>query len=147
MLLEFVQVVYFFGPAYAADMSPVLAARPFPTWDAPIDGSRTFHGRPVLGPHKTWRGLLACATAGVAAWEVQRLLYHGGIGRELALVDYAAEPILPGLLIGIGAGPDDAVKSFFKRRLGICPGVPWLGFDQFAATTLFWLLGLKQSWI
>jgi CDP-2,3-bis-(O-geranylgeranyl)-sn-glycerol synthase len=95
-------------------------------------------------------------------------------------VDYAAEPILPGLLMGIGAGPGDAVKSFFKRRLGICPGVPWLGFDQLdfflgaaacvsfvhapqpglvlavlplvfvcdiAATTLFWLLGLKQSWI
>ena len=178
--LEFVQVVYFFGPAYAADVSPILAARLFPKLDAPIDGGMTLRGRPLLGTHKTWRGLLACVAAGVTFWEGQRMLYHLGFWRELALVDYAAEPLLPGLLMGVGAGIGDTVKSFLKRRAGIAPGSPWLGFDQLdfflgavacvslihvppigvvlavlplvfacdiAATTMFWLLGLKQSWI
>jgi CDP-archaeol synthase len=179
-LLEIVQVVYFFGPAYAADVSPILAARVFPRFDAPIDGDLTLRGRPLLGAHKTWRGLLACVAAGVTAWEGQRMAYHLGFWRELAIVDYGAEPLLPGLLMGVGAGIGDTVKSFLKRRAGIAPGSPWLGFDQLdffvgavacvslvhvpplgvvlavlplvfacdiAATTMFWLLGLKQSWI
>lgn len=35
-----------------------------------------------------------------------------------------------GLLLGLGAVSGDAVKSFFKRRLGIAPGRPWVPFDQ-----------------
>jgi CDP-2,3-bis-(O-geranylgeranyl)-sn-glycerol synthase len=179
-LLDVVRVVYFFGPAYGADVSPILAERLFPKFDAPIDGGTTLRGRPLLGAHKTWRGFLACVAAGVTIWEGQRVLYHMGVGRELALVDYAAEPLLPGLLMGVGAGLGDTVKSLLKRQAGIAPGAPWLGFDQLdfflgafacvslvhvpplgvvlailplvfvcdiAATTMFWLLGLKESWI
>jgi len=172
--------VYFFGPAYAADVSPILAKRLFPKFDAPIDGGATLRGRPLLSAHKTWRGLWACVAAGVTVWEGQRILYHMGLWRALALVDYTAEPLLPGLLMGVGAGIGDTVKSFLKRRVGIAPGSPWLGFDQLdfflgalafvslvhvpplgvvlavlplvcvcdiAATTMCWLLGLKQSWL
>ena len=32
--------------------------------------------------------------------------------------------------MGLGAGVGDAVKSFFKRRVGIAPGSSWLFFDQ-----------------
>jgi CDP-2,3-bis-(O-geranylgeranyl)-sn-glycerol synthase len=179
-LLDFVQVVYFFGPAYAADVSPIVAERLFPKFHAPIDGGMTLRGRPLLGAHKTWRGFLACVVAGVTVWEGQRILYRMGLCRELALVDYAAEPLLPGLLMGVGAGIGDTVKSLLKRQVGIAPGAPWLGFDQLdfflgalacvslvhvpplrvvlavmplvfvcdiAATTICWLVGLKQSWI
>jgi CDP-2,3-bis-(O-geranylgeranyl)-sn-glycerol synthase len=179
-LLDFVQVIYFFGPAYAANVSPIFAERLFPKFDAPIDSGKTFRGRPFLGAHKTWRGFLACVAAGLTVWEGQRILYHMGLCRELALGDYAAEPLVPGLLMGAGAGIGDTFKSFLKRQVGIAPGSPWLGFDQLdffvgalafvslvhvpplgvvlavmplvfvcdiAATTIFWLLGLKQSWI
>jgi CDP-2,3-bis-(O-geranylgeranyl)-sn-glycerol synthase len=179
-LLDVVRVVYFFGPAYAADVSPILAKRLLPKFDAPIDGGATFRGRPLLGAHKTWRGLGACVAAGVTVWQGQRILYHMGLWHALALVDYTAEPLLPGLLMGVGAGIGDTVKSFLKRQVGIAPGSPWLGFDQLdfflgalafvslvhvpplgvvlvvlplvcvgsiAATTIFWLLGLKQSWL
>jgi CDP-2,3-bis-(O-geranylgeranyl)-sn-glycerol synthase len=128
-LVDVLQVVYFFGPAYAADVSPIIARRLFPRLDAPLDGGRTLRGRPLLGAHKTWRGFLACVVAGVAAWEVQRLLHHMGILRALALVDYA-EPIVPGLLMGLGAGTGDALKSLLKRQVGIAPGSTWLVFDQ-----------------
>ncbi len=127
---EFIRVVYFFGPAYAADVSPIVAARLFPRLDAPIDGRRTLGGRPLLGAHKTWRGCVACVAAGVGAWETQRLFFRIGLVRELALVDYAYEPIVPGLLMGLGAGAGDLLKSLLKRRRGVAPGVPWLGFDQ-----------------
>ena len=129
-LLDSVQVIYFFGPAYAAAVSPILAQRLLPEFDAPIDGGRTFHGRPLLGNHKTWRGLIACVVAGIAAWEGQRLLYDMGLLRDLALVDYSAETILPGFLMGLGAGIGDTVKSLLKRQVGIAPGATWLGFDQ-----------------
>jgi CDP-2,3-bis-(O-geranylgeranyl)-sn-glycerol synthase len=129
-LLDVAQVVYFFGPAYAADVSPILARRLFPKLDAPIDGGRTLRGRPLLGSHKTWRGFLACVITGVAAWEGQRFLCSNAFFRDLALVDYAAEPILPGFLMGFGVGVGDSVKSLFKRQVGIAPGAPWLGFDQ-----------------
>jgi hypothetical protein len=79
----------------------------------------------VLGAHKTWRGLLACAAAGVATWEAQRLLYHLGACRELALVSLVHVPPL-------------------KLVLAVLPLV-FIG--DIAATTLFWLLGFKQSWI
>jgi CDP-2,3-bis-(O-geranylgeranyl)-sn-glycerol synthase len=35
-----------------------------------------------------------------------------------------------GFLLGLGAMAGDAAKSFFKRRLGIAPGHPWIPFDQ-----------------
>jgi CDP-2,3-bis-(O-geranylgeranyl)-sn-glycerol synthase len=145
-LLSYAQAVYFFGPAYVADVSPVLAARLLPQLDAPIDGGRTLRRRRLLGSHKTWRGLAACVVGGVAGWESQRLVYQLGLVRDLAVVDYAAQPIVPGLLMGAGAALGDALKSFLKRQVGIPPGAPWLGFDQLdffvgavAFASLVWL--------
>jgi CDP-2,3-bis-(O-geranylgeranyl)-sn-glycerol synthase len=139
-LLSYVQVVYFFGPAYVADLSPIVAARLLPRLGTPIDGGLTLRGRPLMGSHKTWRGLLACVVGGVAGWEGQRFLYQLGVLHDLAVVDYAAQPILPGFLMGAGAGIGDAFKSFLKRQVGIPPGATWLGFDQldfFAGAVLF----------
>jgi len=107
--LEFVEAVYVFGPAYAANVSPIFAARLCPALDAPLDGGRTFRGRPLLGAHKTRRGLLACAAAGVTMWEGQRLLDHLGFCHNLALVDYAAEPLVP--VSSWGSAPGSTTRS------------------------------------
>jgi CDP-2,3-bis-(O-geranylgeranyl)-sn-glycerol synthase len=124
------QVLYFFLPAYLANMSPVLVRGWFSALAIPIDGGKTLRGKRVLGEHKTWRGLLAGIVAGALVFELQRFAYQAGLARDLALIDYSAHPLLPGLLMGVGAGVGDAVKSFFKRRIDIEPGASWPVFDQ-----------------
>ena len=129
-ILEVLQVLYYFSPAYAADVSPVIAAELLPRCDRAIDGGKTLRGRRLLGSHKTWRGLLSCVVAGVGVWELQRGLYQTGLLRAFALVDYGAQAIVPGLLMGLGAGVGDALKSMLKRQMDIAPGSTWLVFDQ-----------------
>jgi CDP-2,3-bis-(O-geranylgeranyl)-sn-glycerol synthase len=135
-------VLYFFLPAYLGNMSPALVTPWFTSLAVPIDGGRTLGGRRVLGDHKTWRGLLAGVVVGAGVFEIQRLVDHAGIGRELSLFDYAAHPVVPGAIMGLAAGVGDAVKSFFKRRIGIAPGRPWLLFDQldFLVTSYLFLM-------
>lgn len=124
------RVLYFFVPAYVANMSPVLVKPWLPLLAAPIDGGRTWRGKRVLGDHKTWRGLVAGIVTGTLVWEGQRLADDLGCGRDLALVDYAAYPFWPGFLLGLGTGVGDAVKSFLKRQVDIAPGASWPVFDQ-----------------
>ena len=124
------QILYFFLPAYLANMSPVLVRPWFKSLAVPLDAGKTLWGKPVLGDHKTWRGLLACIIVGSVAYESQRLLHETGFARDFLLIDYSAYPLVPGLLMGLGAGTGDAVKSFFKRRAGIEPGASWPVFDQ-----------------
>jgi CDP-2,3-bis-(O-geranylgeranyl)-sn-glycerol synthase len=130
MAADLLQVLYFFVPAYAGNMAPVLIRGHLATLAAPIDAGRTFRGRRVLGDHKTWRGLLAGAVAGMAANAVQLLVHQAGLLHALAPIDYPVWGLLPGFLLGAGAGLGDAVKSFFKRQLDIAPGASWLVFDQ-----------------
>lgn len=129
-LFEVACVLWFFVPAYAADVSPIFAARLFPRLDAPLDGGRTLAGKTLLGAHKTWRGLLACVLAGTATGPVQAALESAGPLGALALPGCDADPWLRGALLGFGAGIGDAARSFFKRRWGVAPGEPWIPFDQ-----------------
>ena len=125
------QVIYFFLPAYLANMAPVVVVGRFEWLAGPIDGGRTWRGVRIFGDHKTWRGLVAGVVVGMIVFAAQRATYQLGYLRALALIDYAAfDPWLPGFLLGLGTGVGDAVKSFFKRRVGIAPGASWLGFDQ-----------------
>jgi CDP-2,3-bis-(O-geranylgeranyl)-sn-glycerol synthase len=123
-------VLWFFVPAYLANMSPVFVQGRFERLAAPIDGGRTFRGRRILGDHKTWRGIVAGIGAGVVVAGLQRLIHGAGWCTALALVDYSASWLAIGFLLGLGTGVGDAVKSFFKRQIGIAPGRPWIGFDQ-----------------
>ena len=50
--------------------------------------------------------------------------------RSVALLDYGNCRLWLGVLMGLGTGIGDAVKSFFKRQIGIAPGASWIGFDQ-----------------
>jgi CDP-2,3-bis-(O-geranylgeranyl)-sn-glycerol synthase len=124
------QILYFFLPAYLANMSPVLVRPCLRSLAVPIDGGKILWGKRLLGGHKTWRGLLAGVFVGMIAYELQRFAHEAGLVSDLVLIDYAAHPVLPGLLMGLGAGVGDSVKSFFKRRIDIEPGDSWLVFDQ-----------------
>jgi len=128
---EALRTLYFFAPAYAANIAPVLARGHWKALAAPIDGGRRWRGQRLLGDHKTWRGIVAGVIAGVVTYAAQWWLHRRGIATALALVDYGRLGVfLPGALLGLGTGVGDAVKSFFKRRVDIAPGASWLGFDQ-----------------
>ncbi|HJQ92892.1 MAG TPA: CDP-2,3-bis-(O-geranylgeranyl)-sn-glycerol synthase [Candidatus Thermoplasmatota archaeon] len=150
----------FFLPAYVANMSPLLVAKVVPGWNTPIDGGRLAKdGRRVLGKGKTWRGLtggtlLGAVTAVVVAVLVPAYDAPGFFqGWDYGLKGFAGPPIgsdgscdtesdcdLPtshilavasyGAILGFAALVGDAVKSYFKRRVGKEGGAPWVPFDQ-----------------
>lgn len=89
----------------AANGAPILIARIFGQFlRQPIDAGHRFLGQPLLGDHKTWRGLVAAMLTGTA------------LAPMLGL-----SPIT-GLLIGLLSMMGDLVSSFVKRRLHVSPG-------------------------
>jgi CDP-2,3-bis-(O-geranylgeranyl)-sn-glycerol synthase len=127
---DLLAVLWFFVPAYLANMSPVLVKGHFERLAVPIDGGRTWRGRRIFGDHKTWRGIVAGVLTGIVVAGLQRLVHAAGWLDGLALVDYATLWFPVGFLQGLGTGVGDAAKSFCKRRIGIAPGHSWIGFDQ-----------------
>ena len=116
--MSILQLLYFFLPAYVANMMPVIGKNWLKSLAKPVS-------KKLFGDHKTWRGLLlgtlgGIVTAGVQAW--------------LNLTSWNIAPydkwLLMGFLLGLGALLGDMLKSFFKRRVGIKPGHPWIPFDQ-----------------
>lgn len=135
MLKEFLFTIWFFLPAGAANVTPILvtAIPVLKRFDAPIDCGLMFRGKRVLGNHKTWRGLISgILAATVAFWLQQLLVGHVGWVADLSsAADYLALPtLIVGPLFGLGALGGDAVESFFKRQRGVAPGRGWFPFDQ-----------------
>lgn len=88
-------------------------------WSAPIDfGLRFLDGRPLLGPSKTWRGLMAALLATAVCAPV--------LGFPLQVGALAAAVSMAG----------DALASFVKRRLGIASSGRAFGLDQLPESLL-----------
>ncbi len=86
---------------------------------APLDGGlRCRDGRPLLGPSKTWRGLLAAVAACTLGAPV--------LGFPLAI----------GALAGAASMAGDALASFIKRRLGIASSGRAFVLDQLPESLL-----------
>lgn len=134
MLRDILFALWFLLPAAAANAAPVFAAAiPFlKKFDAPLDGGKTFRGRQLLGPHKTWRGIVAgIVVATVVIWLQTLLFSHFTWARYMADdVNYTRLPLLLGPLFALGALGGDAIESFFKRQRGIRSGGTWVPFDQ-----------------
>lgn len=93
---------------------PVLALKLKRRWNRPLDrGLRFIDGRPLLGPHKTVRGLLGSVAGG------------GLAGLVLGL------PLWLGLFTGLASMAGDLLTSFIKRRLNKSSGQDAPGVDQF----------------
>lgn len=99
-------------------MSP-YAVRHVKFFDQPISEK-------YLGKNKTWRGFLFAVFVAVAIAWLQSFVK---LPAEFLIYDYS-NPLLFGLLLGLGTMTGDAVKSFFKRKIGIPPGKSWMPFDQ-----------------
>lgn len=144
-------------PAFLANMAPVFVGG-----GAPIDGGRLWRdGKPILGPGKTWRGLLlAPLLAAFLTW-LLRLAAHARPWADYQPwtdwgPDYAW--FLIAYALGFGALVGDALKSFFKRRRGIERGQKWPFFDQldfvvgaivmsFVASLLVQAFGYPNWWL
>lgn len=97
-------------------------------WSAPIDGGRQWWDRrPVLGPSKTWRGLLAA------------IILSAIVAPLLGL------PVEAGASIGALAMLGDALASFAKRRVGIPSSGRAFGLDQVPESLL--PLVVVQPWL
>ncbi len=104
------------APAYVANMAAPLT-RYWRGWNRPISPR-------WLGSHKTVIGFAAGLLGALATSFTQH-----AIGCDTRIVD-GDRWVELGLRFGLGAMVGDSAKSFFKRRLGIPPGQPWLPFDQ-----------------
>lgn len=115
----------------------------------PIDGDRSWRGRPIFGHSKTFRGPV-CVGAGTAAGFA---LQHELLARIDALaaivpIDPASVPWWLGAAAGAAAELSELPNSFVKRRLGIAPGdtargplsVVFYLWDQLDLLLGFWLV-------
>lgn len=124
MLDTIISALYFFLPAYFANMCPVIAGKLRLPLGHPI--SKRF-----LGSNKTWRGFYAGYLGALVILALQLFVQKEQLLTSYALLDYQNINLFGyAFLFGIGAITGDALKSFFKRRIGIKPGAPWFPFDQ-----------------
>ncbi len=118
------ELLYFMLPAYVANMMPVLVKK-VPFLNSPVDGSQKLFGKPILGNHKTWRGILFGMLGGIGMGGFQFLIHINVLS-----INYAQSWFLLSVCLAGGALLGDAIKSFFKRRFNIAPGLSWKVFDQ-----------------
>lgn len=126
------QALYFFLPAYLANMAPVFVSAILKHRLAhPLDFNKRFNGKPILGKNKTWRGLCAGVLMGVLVVYIQQCLLKYEFFASISIIDYRDSHIyLFGAVMGAGALIGDALKSFMKRQKGIESGQKWPVFDQ-----------------
>lgn len=129
--MEYVEALWLILPAGFANMSPVLAEKIFPEWNLPVDLNHKWKKKEIFGSHKTYRGLISGLIAGFLVFFLQQKAYAlSPLVRSLSLIDYSALPTAFGAWLGLTALLGDLLKSFFKRRLTIAPGRPWIPFDE-----------------
>lgn len=135
--MEYIEALWLILPAGFANMSPVVAEKIFPDWIMPVDMNRTWKNKEIFGPHKTYRGLVSGFMVGFVIFFLQQKAYALSPSvRAISLIDYSTLPTIFGAWLGLSALLGDLAKSFFKRRLTIAPGRPWIPFDE-----IDWVVG------
>lgn len=124
------RVIWFIMPAGIANMMPIFLKPVFTFLAYPVDANKKLGGEPIFGKNKTWRGIIAAPIVGTIVFWLQKELYQIQGIPPITFFDYSQAPIWYGTLMGLGAILGDLVKSFFKRRFKIPPGVSWFPFDQ-----------------
>ncbi|MDB5167150.1 MAG: CDP-diglyceride synthetase [Candidatus Saccharibacteria bacterium] len=160
MVQDILFAIWFLFPAAISNAIPVFtAAIPFlKKFNAPIDAGKIWHGHRLLGPHKTWRGIISGIIVATLLLWVQQLLFDNFEWAHYAAdgVNYTTLPtLILGPLFAIGALGGDAIESFFKRQKNIRSGKAWIPFDQLdyiigsVIVTLFFVIlsPLQYVWI
>lgn len=119
MLLE---ALYYFLPAFIANSTPPLVAK-LSFLNKPIN-------KKLFGANKTIRGFVFACIFGTLTFFIQIFLYKYPSIESISLVDYSQTTLWLGFLLAFGAITGDLVESYFKRKMNIKPGKPWIPFDQ-----------------
>lgn len=128
-----ISCLYFFLPAYFANMTPPLAKKAgiLNFLARPVDFNKKFLGKPILGSHKTFRGVILAFLVGFFTTFFQKFLYQLSLIQKISILDYSKINIFSfAFLISFGAIFGDLFFAFIKRRLNLPPGAPFLPFDQ-----------------
>lgn len=141
-------------PAYAANgLAPTAR---FIKNKHPVDFNKTWKNKPILGPGKTWEGLLLGTLVAVLVSIIQMIAFpflpwslSEYYGVTLNIVHMT--PFL-GALLGFGAMFGDIVGSLIKRRIGLKRGrpAPILDQDDFVIGSLVFaslLVVIEPSWL
>ena len=88
----------------------------------PLDGGRRLNGRPLLGPSKTWRGLVLMPALTALAASLAVLLARPLPPELRPFPGRRVGPWLLGTMLGLGYCAGELPNSFVKRRLGIPAG-------------------------
>ncbi len=130
-----ISCLYFFLPAYFTNMTAPIARKlgVFKFLDKSVDFNRKFFGQPILGSHKTWRGVILGIIVGTLIGKILfclegifRFSFYRKIGFDFERVN----GFYFGFLLSFSAVLGDLFFSFLKRRIGIKPGGKFLPFDQ-----------------
>jgi len=147
-LILVLKCFYLMLPAYFANMAPVFVKK-LAIFNYPLDFNKTFLGKPILGKNKTFRGIISGTLFGILVAFLQSYAYNLDFFRGISFIDYKGWLVF-GALMGFGAILGDSIKSFFKRRIGIESGAPFIPFDQMdftagalIAVSVFGFLTLK----
>lgn len=128
-----ISCLYFFLPAYLANMTPPIAKRlkVLNFLAKPVDFNKNFLGKPIFGSHKTWRGVLLAFLVGFSTALFQGFLYNFKFFKEISILNYSEINILFfSFIISFSTVLGDLFFAFIKRRLNLKPGAPFLPFDQ-----------------
>jgi hypothetical protein len=120
-----VETIYLIAPLLVAGIvhGSVIKRNLLAPLARPLDLGTTFHGAPLFGANKTWRGVLVMSTVSVPVVLAQAELYLFAPFRSISIVDYSQVSWLAlGLALGLSYSLSELPNSFAKRRLGIPPG-------------------------
>src|SRR4030081_2282087 len=119
------RVAWIVAPVLLAGLGQVivLKTRLLAGLAVPIDRGLQWRGKPVLGPRKTWRGVIIMTTlSALVAGGQAMAARHSARLRALSPFDYdRTNPWLLGFTLGLGYCLAELPNSFVKRRLDIAP--------------------------
>lgn len=150
-LFNLIEAIWLILPAFAVNgLIPLVGLRKN---NHPIDGGRSFRGKPIFGPGKTWEGLIFGCFIGILIATIEMLAfpYLPFDASPVLLTIIPMSPVL-GLLLGLGTISGDMAGSFIKRRVGLPRGAiaPLLDQEDFLLMSLFFvsfIVVIKLDWV
>jgi hypothetical protein len=119
------RVAWMVTPVFVAGLGQVVVLKTglLPGLAAPLDRGLHWRGRPLLGPRKTWRGVIIMTTLSALVARAQAEAAHGSERlRVFSPFDYERiNPWLLGVALGLGYCLAELPNSFVKRRMDIAP--------------------------
>jgi CDP-archaeol synthase len=148
-------------PVLVAGLGQVLVLKTglLPGMAVPLDRGLHWRGKPLLGPRKTWRGVVIMTTlSALVAGAQARASRRSERLRALSPFDYERiNPWFLGIALGLGYCLAELPNSFVKRRLDIAPAAranrfAWLQYlvdqsDSVAGCLVALRFFYKLSWV